>query len=37
MLLGNLIVIVVTAFIVNRAAHKVREAPALKQIVAVDL
>jgi NADH-quinone oxidoreductase subunit H len=37
MLLGNLIVIAVTALILNRAAHKIREAPALKQITAVDL
>jgi NADH-quinone oxidoreductase subunit H len=37
MLLGNLIVIAVTAFILNRAAHKIREAPVLKQIAAVDL
>jgi len=36
MLLGNLIVIVVTAFILNRAAHKIREAPALKQMAAVE-
>jgi NADH-quinone oxidoreductase subunit H len=36
MLLGNVIMVIVTAFILNRAARKVREAPALKRIVAVE-
>jgi NADH-quinone oxidoreductase subunit H len=36
MLLGNLIVLAVTALILNRAARKVKDAPALKQIVAVE-
>ena len=36
MLLGNVVIIVVTAFILNRAARRVREAPALKRIVAVE-
>jgi hypothetical protein len=36
MLLGNLITLVVTAFILNRAARKVKDAPALKRIVAVE-
>ena len=36
MLLGNVIVIVVTFFILNRAARRMKEAPALKRIVAVE-
>ncbi len=36
MLLGNLVVITVTAIILNRAARKVKDAPALKRIVAVE-
>ena len=36
MLLGNLIVIAVTAVILNRAARKVKDAPALQRIVAVE-
>jgi NADH-quinone oxidoreductase subunit H len=36
MLLGNVVIVVVTAFILNRAARRVREAPALKRIVAVE-
>jgi NADH-quinone oxidoreductase subunit H len=36
MLLGNVILVAVTAFILNRAARRVREAPALKRIVAVE-
>ncbi len=36
MLLGNLVLIAVSAFIVNRAARKLRQAPALKQIVTVE-
>jgi NADH-quinone oxidoreductase subunit H len=36
MLLGNLLIIAVTFIIVNRAARKVREAPALKQIMAAE-
>jgi NADH-quinone oxidoreductase subunit H len=36
MLLGNLIVIAVTFIILNRAARKVKDAPALKRIVAVE-
>jgi NADH-quinone oxidoreductase subunit H len=36
MLLGNLIIIVVTGFILNRAARKIKDAPALKRIVAVE-
>jgi NADH-quinone oxidoreductase subunit H len=36
MLLGNVIVIAVTAFILNRSARKVKDAPALKRIVAVE-
>jgi NADH-quinone oxidoreductase subunit H len=36
MLLGNVVMVVVTAFILNRAARRVREAPALKRIVAVE-
>jgi NADH-quinone oxidoreductase subunit H len=36
MLFGNLIIVVVTFFIVNRAARRMKEAPALKRIVAVE-
>jgi NADH-quinone oxidoreductase subunit H len=36
MLLGNLIVIVVTFVILNRAARKVKDAPALQRITAVE-
>jgi NADH-quinone oxidoreductase subunit H len=36
MLLGNVVMVAVTAFILNRAARRVREAPALKRIVAVE-
>jgi NADH-quinone oxidoreductase subunit H len=36
MLLGNLIVIIVTAFILNRAARRAKDAGALKRIVAVE-
>jgi NADH-quinone oxidoreductase subunit H len=36
MLAANLIVILVTAFILNRAARKAKKAPALKRIVAVE-
>jgi NADH-quinone oxidoreductase subunit H len=36
MLAGNVIVILVTGIILNRAARKVKEAPALKRIVAVE-
>jgi NADH-quinone oxidoreductase subunit H len=36
MLLGNVVMVIVTAFILNRAARRVREAPALKRIVAVE-
>ena len=36
MLLGNLIVIAVTFVIVNRAARKVKDAPALQRITAVE-
>jgi NADH-quinone oxidoreductase subunit H len=36
MLLSNLIIVVVTFFILNRAARRIREAPALKRIVAVE-
>ena len=36
MLLGNIVVMVVTGIILNRAARKVEEAPALKRIVAVE-
>jgi len=36
MLLGNLIIVVVTFFIVNRAVRRMKEAPALKRIVAVE-
>ena len=36
MLLTNIILIAVTAFILNRSARKVEEAPALKRIVAVE-
>jgi NADH-quinone oxidoreductase subunit H len=36
MLLGNIILVVVTAFIVNRSARKLKDAPALKRIVAVE-
>jgi NADH-quinone oxidoreductase subunit H len=36
MLLGNLILIAVTAFILNRTARKTKDAPALKRIVAVE-
>jgi NADH-quinone oxidoreductase subunit H len=36
MLLGNLVIIAVTAFILNRTARKVKDAPALKRIVAVE-
>jgi NADH-quinone oxidoreductase subunit H len=36
MLLGNLIIVVVTFFILNRAARRIKEAPALKRIVAVE-
>ncbi len=36
MLLGNLVIIAVTAFILNRTARKAKDAPALKRIVAVE-
>jgi NADH-quinone oxidoreductase subunit H len=36
MLLGNLIIVFVTFFILNRAARRIKEAPALKRIVAVE-
>jgi NADH-quinone oxidoreductase subunit H len=36
MLLGNLVLIAVTAFILNRTARKTKDAPALKRIVAVE-
>ncbi|MFC2037311.1 NADH-quinone oxidoreductase subunit NuoH [Chloroflexota bacterium] len=36
MLLGNILLIAVTAFILNRSARKLREAPALKHIVAAE-
>ncbi len=36
MLLGNVIILVVTGIILNRAARRVKEAPALKRIVAVE-
>jgi hypothetical protein len=36
MLVGNLIVIVVTGFILNRSARGLEDAPALKRIVAVE-
>lgn len=36
MLLSNLIIIAVTIFILNRAARKIEDAPALKRIVAVE-
>lgn len=36
MLLGNLVIIAVTAFILNRTARKSKDAPALKRIVAVE-
>jgi NADH-quinone oxidoreductase subunit H len=36
MLLGNLILIAVTIFILNRTARKAKDAPALKRIVAVE-
>jgi len=36
MLLGNLILIAVTVFILNRTARKAEDAPALKRIVAVE-
>jgi NADH-quinone oxidoreductase subunit H len=36
MLVGNLILIAVTVFILNRTARKVEDAPALKRIVAVE-
>jgi NADH-quinone oxidoreductase subunit H len=36
MLLGNIIVMVVTGFILNRAARQAKDAPALKRIVAVE-
>jgi NADH-quinone oxidoreductase subunit H len=36
MLLGNVVLIAVTAFILNRTARKTKDAPALKRIVAVE-
>jgi len=36
MLVGNLIIIVVTGFILNRSARGIEDAPALKRIVAVE-
>jgi NADH-quinone oxidoreductase subunit H len=36
MLLGNIILIVATALILNRSARQLRQAPALKRIVAVE-
>jgi len=36
MLVGNLIIIVVTGLILNRSARRVKDAPALKRIVAVE-
>jgi len=36
MLAGSLIVLVVTGLILNRAARKIQDAPALKHIVAVE-
>jgi NADH-quinone oxidoreductase subunit H len=36
MLLGNILLVAVTAFILNRSARKLREAPALKHIAAVE-
>jgi NADH-quinone oxidoreductase subunit H len=36
MLLGNIILVAVTAFILNRSARKLGDAPALKRIVAVE-
>jgi NADH-quinone oxidoreductase subunit H len=36
MLVGNIVLIAVTAFVLNRWARKVEEAPALKRIVAVE-
>ena len=36
MLLGNIIIVVVTAFILNRSARNLKDAPALKRIVAVE-
>jgi NADH-quinone oxidoreductase subunit H len=36
MLLANIVLIAVTAFVVNRTARTVEEAPALKRIVAVE-
>ncbi len=36
MLLGNIVLVAVTFFIVNRSARKLEDAPALKHIVAVE-
>jgi len=36
MLLGNIILVVVTFYIVNRAARRLKEAPAIKRIAAVE-
>jgi NADH-quinone oxidoreductase subunit H len=36
MLMGNIILVAVTAFILNRSARKLKDAPALKHIVAVE-
>jgi ABC-type uncharacterized transport system permease subunit len=36
MLLGNIILIVATFFIVNRTARRLKEAPAIKRIAAVE-
>jgi hypothetical protein len=36
MLLGNIVLIAVTGFILNRWARKAEDAPALKRIVAVE-